>query len=166
MAWLGAVVRHVDSSLIDEWERLLHPEEVGSIDDLRPTLPTGERTIVDDDRAFRVMVRNRAFDWVQRLARRRGYDEIVADADRELWPSGETLIEAMGPYWAEHDAILIDGGARSGELFHYDRTTGRVTQILRDPDDTNEWRLEAVVDRDASAEEGRAVLRLHDLIGP
>jgi superfamily II RNA helicase len=95
VAWLGAVVRDVDSSLIDEWERLLHPEDVDSVDDLRPTLPTHDRTILDDDRAFRVMVRNRAFDWVQKLARRRDYDEIVADADRELWPSGETLIEAM-----------------------------------------------------------------------
>jgi superfamily II RNA helicase len=164
VAWLGAVVRQVDSSLIDEWERLLHPEELmsgaSSIDDLRPTLPTGERTILDDPRAFGVMVRNRAFDWVQKLARRRGYDEIVADADRELWPSGEALIEAMQPYWAEHDEILTDPGARSGELFAHDRKTGRVTQILRDPDDTNEWRLEAVVDAAASAEESRVVLRL------
>jgi superfamily II RNA helicase len=160
VAWLGAVVRQVDSSLIDEWERLLHPEEAASIDELRPTLPTGERTILDDPRAFRVMVRNRAFDWVQKLARRRGHDDIVADADRELWPSGETLIDAMQAYWAEHDEILTDPGARSGELFAYDRATGRVTQILRDPDDTNEWRLEAVVDAAASAEESRVVLRL------
>ena len=160
VAWLGAVVRQVDSSLIDEWERLLHPEDATSVDDLRPTLPTGERTIVDDHRAFRVMVRNRAFDWVQKLARRRSYDEIVADADRELWPSGETLIEAMQPYWAEHDEILTDPGARSGELFRFDTSSGRVSQILRDPDDTNEWRLEAVVDRPASIDEARVVLRL------
>ena len=163
VAWLGAVVRHVDSSLIDEWERLLHPEDADSVDDLRPSLPTGERTIVDDERAFRVMVRNRAFDWVQKLARRRGYDEIVADAEPELWPSGEALIEAMAPYWAEHDEILTDPGARSGVLFRYDRAIGRVTEILHDPDDTNEWRLEAVVDREASADEGRAVLRLVSL---
>ena len=26
IAWLGTVVRHVDSSLLDEWERLRHPE--------------------------------------------------------------------------------------------------------------------------------------------
>ena len=160
VAWLGAVVRQVDSSLIDEWERLLHPEEAASIDELRPTLPTGERTILDDPRAFGVMVRNRAFDWVQKLARRRGHDDIVADADRELWPSGETLIDAMQPYWAEHDEILTDPGARSGELFAYDRATGRVTQILRDPDDTNEWRQEAVVYDAASADESRVVLRL------
>jgi hypothetical protein len=160
VAWLGAVVRHVDSSLIDEWERLLHPDAVDSAEDLRPALPTGDRTIVDDDRAFRVMVRNRVFDWVQRLARRRGYEEIIADAERELWPSAETLIEAMQPYWAEHDEILTDPGARAGELFQYDRASGRVTQILRDPHDTNEWRLHAIVDRAASAEQGRPVLRL------
>ncbi len=163
VAWLGAVVRHVDSSLIDEWERLLNPQDVTSVDDLRPRLPTGERTIVDDDRAFRVMVRNRAFDWVQRLARRRGYDEIVADADRELWPSGETLIEAMGPYWAQHDEILTDPDARSGELFRYDRASGRVIQILHDPDETNEWRIEALVDLDASRAEDRVVVRLVDI---
>ena len=50
---------------------------------MRPE-PADERTIVDDPRAFAVMVRNKAFDWVQRLARRGGYDEIVADAiDRD-----------------------------------------------------------------------------------
>jgi hypothetical protein len=160
VAWLGAVVRHVDSSLIDEWERLLHPEDADSVEELRPGLPTGERTIVDDHRAFRVMVRNRAFDWVQRLARRRGHDEIVADADRERWPSGEALIEAMAPYWEEFDEILTGPAARSGERFHFDRSTGRVTQILHDPDDTNEWRIVADVDLAASAEEGRCVLRL------
>ena len=153
IVWLGALIRQVDSSLIDEWERLLHPDEAASVDELRPTLPTGERTIVDDHRAFRVMVRNKVFDWVQKLARRRGYDEIVADADRELWPDGEALIEAVQPYWAEHDEIRTDPGARAGELFHFDRSTGRVTQILRDPDDTNEWRIEAIVDLAASADE-------------
>ena len=106
------------------------------------------------------MVRNKVFDWVQKLARRRGYDEIVADADRELWPDGEALIGAVQPYWAEHDEIRTDAGARAGELFHFDRSTGRVTQILRDPDDTNEWRIEAVVDLAASVDESRVVLRL------
>jgi hypothetical protein len=77
-----------------------------------------------------------------------------------LWPSAETLIEAMQPYWAEHDEIMTDPGARAGELFHFDRTTGHVTQILRDPHDTNEWRLHAMVDRSASAEQGRPVVRL------
>jgi superfamily II RNA helicase len=166
VAWLGAVVRHVDSSLIDEWERLLHPESVASVDELRPTLPTGERSIVDDERAFRVMVRNRVFDWVQRLARRTGYDELVADApDRERWASGEDVIAAMAPYRDEFGDVLDDAPARSGELFRYDRRTGRVTQILHDPQDSNEWRIEAVVDLDASRASDRVVLQIVDL-GP
>ena len=132
-----------------------------SVDDLRPTLPTGERTIVDDHRAFRVMVRNKVFDWVQKLARRRGYDEIVADAnDRDRWQSGEDVIEAMAPYRDEFGDVLDDATARSGELFRYDRSTGRVTQILHDPEDSNEWRIEAIVDLDASREDDRVVLRL------
>jgi superfamily II RNA helicase len=164
-AWLGAVVRQVDSSLIDEWERLLHPDEVGA-DELRPPLPTGDRTIVDDDRAFGVMVRNRAFDWVQRLARRAGYDAIVADApDRDRWRSGEDVVAAMAPYREEFGDVLDGPAARSRERFWYDRTSGRVVQILHDTEDSNEWRIEALVDLDASSAEDRVVLRLVD-IGP
>ena len=164
IVWLGALIRQVDSSLIDEWERLLHPDDTDPAAALRPTLPTGERTVVDDHRAFRVMVRNRVFDWVQRLARRHGYDELVADAvDRDRWGSGEDVIEAMAPYREEFGDVLVDAASRSGELFHFDRATGSVTQILHDPEDAHEWRIDAVVDLDASREEGRVVLRLVDL---
>jgi superfamily II RNA helicase len=162
VTWLGAVVRDVDSSLIDEWERLLHPDpDTGPV---RPPVGTGERSIVDDDRAFRVMVRNRMFDWVQRLARRGGYDEIVADADdRERWASGEDVVVAMVPFREEFGDVLLDGEARSGALFRHDGTTGRVTQILRDREESNEWRIVATVDLDASREERRVVLRLVDI---
>jgi superfamily II RNA helicase len=165
--WLGALIRQVDSSLIDEWERLLHPDELDPAAAVRPSLPSGdERTIVDDPRAFRVMVRNRVFDWVQRLSRRSGYDEIVAEAlDRERWRSGEDVVDAMAAYREEFGDVLVDAAARSGERFHFDRGSGRVTQILHDPDDTNEWRVVAQVDFDASRTEDRVVLRLVD-IGP
>jgi superfamily II RNA helicase len=163
-AWLGAVVRQVDSSLIDEWERLLHPDEAAS--STEAVRPTVERTIVDDERGFRVMVRNRLFDWVQRLARRSGYDEILADTtDRERWPSADAIAEAMTSYWDEFDAIGIDGSARGGELFSFDAATGRATQVLCDPEGAHEWRISARVDLDASVEEGRAVVRLVD-VGP
>ncbi|MDX2381197.1 MAG: DUF3516 domain-containing protein [Acidimicrobiia bacterium] len=168
VAWLGALVRQVDSSLIDEWERMLDPaDDPNQADAVRPTSIDTERTVVDDERAFRVMVRNRAFDWVQRLARRKGYDEIVAEAvDRGRWQSGEDIIEAMAPYRAEFDEVLVDGGARSGERFSYDKETSQVVQILRDPEDSNEWRILASIDLEASAAEGRVVLRLVDIVGP
>ena len=163
-AWLGALIRQVDSSLIDEWERLLHPEQDSGVAAVRPNLPTGERTIVDDERAFGVMVRNKVFDWVQRLARRGGYDEIVVDAvDADHWRSGEDVVAALAPYREEFGDVLVDAAARSGDRFVYDRASGRVTQILHDPEDSNEWRIEAVVDFEASRQEDRVVLRLVDI---
>ncbi len=167
-SWLGAVVRDVDSSLIDEWEQLLHPDPdaSGATPAVRPTAGGGERSIVDDERAFGLMVRNRMFDWVQRLARRRGYDELVADAaDRERWRSSEDVVDAMAPFREEFGDVLVDADARSGSLFRHDRATGRVTQILRDIEDSNEWRIVADVDRDASREEGRVVIRLREITG-
>ena len=168
VAWLGAVVRQVDSSLIDEWERLLHPDAAEAAPDaVRPGVEaSGERSIVDDERAFGVLVRNRLFDWVQRLARRTGYDELVADAaDRGRWPSGDAIESAMAPYWDEFDEILLDGDARSRAMFGYDRSSGEVTQIIHDPEYGHEWRITAAVDLAASAEQGRAVVRLVGL-GP
>ena len=83
--------------------------------------------------------------------------------DRSLWSSTEAMVEAMAGYWAEFDEIRVDADARSGELFAFDRRSGRVTQILHDPDGANEWRITAAVDLVASAEEGRAVVRLVSL---
>jgi len=160
-SWLGAVVRSVDSSLIDEWERMLHPDEPTAA--VRPETDR-ERTVVDDRRGFRVMVRNRLFDWVQRLALGHDLDPILADTnDREHWPSTAAVTEAIAPFFAEFGAPLIDADARSNELFSFDPATGRATQILHDVDDAHEWHIEAEVDLAASADEARAVVRLLDI---
>ena len=89
-AWLGAVVRQVDSSLIDEWERLVDPSDEAAD---APVRSNAAMTVMDDERAFRVMVRNAIFEWAQRLARRNGYDALVGAASEgsrfneieELW---------------------------------------------------------------------------------
>ena len=100
------------------------------------------------------MVRNQMFDWVQRVAARRGYDAFGSADDIDL------VRAAMAEYYDEHDEVLLDAGARSPERFIYDRRAQTVTQILHDPDATNEWQIKARVDVDASTEAGRAVLVL------
>jgi len=100
------------------------------------------------------MVRNQIFDWVQRVAARRGYDAFGSSEAIDL------VREAMAGYYEEHDEVLLDAEARSPSRFVYDRRAQTVTQILHDPDETNEWRITARVDVDASAEAGRAVLEL------
>ncbi len=160
-AWLGALVRQVDSSLIDEWERLIAPDP--DIDAAAPVRPTAA-TVVDDERAFRVMVRNQVFEWAQRLARRTGYDALLVDpVDPERFASIEDVVAAMDPYWERFDAIDLGPEARSPDRFVYEPRIGRVAQVLLDPDATNEWRIEAVVDIEASIDTGpsRAAPRRH-----
>jgi superfamily II RNA helicase len=158
IAWLGAVVRQVDSSLIDEWERLLDPTGLTAAEPRSRRDWSGMNevggSVVDDERVFRVMVRNQAFDWVQRLAARRGYD-VFGGAD-----TIDMVRSAMADYHDAHGEVLLDAGARSPERFLYDPWGHTVTQILHDPDETNEWQFTARIDVDASREAGRAVLVL------
>ncbi|MEM7276324.1 MAG: DUF3516 domain-containing protein, partial [Actinomycetota bacterium] len=141
--WLGATVRFVDSSLIDEWDRLTSGD-AGAEDE---PVPTENLDVTANPRVFRVMVRNELFRWVQALATGRHH----------LLPEGDHEAELAG-YWDEYDEILIDADARNGDRFHFDPNTGVATQILHDPDGDDAWRIEGVVDRARSVEEGTAVV--------
>lgn len=137
--WLGAMIRRVDSSLIDEWEKLRNPEEVGD----EPAPPTEPLALTANRRAFTVMVRNELFNLVTQIALRRT----------------STLAEDLAGYWEVHDHIHIDAGARAAEWFEIDLDAGTVAQTLCDPEGFNEWVLEAEIDLKASDAEERAVVR-------
>ncbi|MGI9612588.1 MAG: DEAD/DEAH box helicase [Acidimicrobiales bacterium] len=170
--WLGEVVRHVDSSLIDEWDRLRDPDDTdpdntdpdnadpdNTAGTAEPRPPTDEHDILANRRAFTVMVRNEAFRLVTLLARKRPRDLPVDDP--ELL---DEIAAALDELWDEHDEILLDADARSPARFLYDHDAGTVTQIIHDPEDIDEWRLVATVDADRSREEGKAVLALGGLV--
>jgi hypothetical protein len=161
--WLGTLVRQVDSSLLDEWERLLHPDQALEAE-VRP--PTDEAPdITRNERAFRVMVRNTTFRWVQLLARRRYHD--LAGELAALAPAGGDgvpawtaagLEGALAAYWDEHDRIDTGPDARSPARVL--EQGDRVVQIVHDPEGHDEWRLVGHLDRAASRAEGRAVVHL------
>ncbi|MGC5098530.1 DUF3516 domain-containing protein, partial [Escherichia coli] len=54
IAWLGELVRQVDSSLVDEWEQLINPGD----DPSAPVVPPAPPSILTNHRAFVVLVRN------------------------------------------------------------------------------------------------------------
>lgn len=163
--WLGETVRQVDSSLLDEWEQLRHPDTDTAT---KPVPAVPDQTAVPDDeptrvttnlRAFRVMVRNELFRWVELLARR-DYTGLAEREGSGDW-SADRLAEAAGSYWSAHDAIGIDGGARGGPLFQLDEAKGwTVRQVLDDPAGHLDWAIRARVDLEASDEQGRAVVAL------
>ncbi len=138
--WLGAVVRQVDSSLIDEWERLTSGDPLAPAEEIRPEV---DLPITANQRVFRVMVRNEAFRIVQLLARRRTFE------------LGEHVTEAMAGYWEEHDELLTGPDARSPERFSFDGSA--VVQTLQDPEDHDEWVLRSTIDVEQSNELGKAV---------
>ena len=152
--WLGETVRQVDSSLLDEWEELMHPTAAAE----GPVAPPPPPSIIANPRAFRVLVRNEMFRRVQLAAldRHEELGEIDPDFGADAWG------EALDAYYDEHDAIGVDADARSGAMLVIDEEPGtwEVQQIIADPAGDHDWRIWASVDLAASADAGTAVLRV------
>jgi superfamily II RNA helicase len=163
--WLGELVRQVDSSLLDEWEALTHPDDE-SLDELEHAvtdLEQGPPPLTANERAFRILVRNQMFRRVELAAHRR-FGEL-AELDAELGWDVERWRSVLDEYAEEHDTIAADAHARSNEFFEVDEhgRTWTVRQVLVDPEGDHEWILLAEVDLDASDEQGIAVIELQDV---
>jgi hypothetical protein len=158
--WLGELVRQVDSSLLDEWEQLTNPDG-GAVAEV--AVPARPRPLTGNERAFTAMVRNALFRRVELFARRRWYDLGVLDSGSG-WEANRWE-EVVRAYFAEHDEVQTGADARGPALLIVDKSEPgiwRVRQILDDPAGDHDWGLDAVVDLEASDEEGIAVIRLVD----
>lgn len=158
VAWLGELVRQVDSSLVDEWEALVNPAG----DPSAPVVPPAPPSILDNRRAFTVLVRNELFRRVQ-LAARQDDDALAALDPGVDWPA------ALDDYYDEHDEVRTGGAARSPRLCVIDETDAsngiwRVEQTLDDPAGDHDWRIRAEVDLTASVDEGTAVVRVTEVV--
>jgi superfamily II RNA helicase len=157
--WLGELVRQVDSSLIDEWERLRNPTEDGveTVVDHRPPAVTGNL------RAFRVLVRNALFRRVELAALRR-YDEL-GELDTEGGWNADDWADALEPYFEAYAEIGTGPAARGPGLLLIDQQRDRwtVRQIFDDPNGDHDWGISAEVDLAASDESGAAVIRVTEV---
>ena len=151
--WLGTLVRQVDSSLLDEWEQLRHPESAVAVEALDDAPPP----VTANRRAFVVLVRNAMFRRVELAALRRY--AALADLDDDWSPM--RWEEALAPYFAEHDCIGTGRAARAAAMVEVSEGPGRwtVRQLLDDPSGFHEWAVVATVDLAASVEAGEAVVR-------
>ncbi len=156
--WLGELVRQVDSSLIDEWERLRNPAAVAVA-----TASDQPPAVTGNPRAFRVLVRNALFRRVELAALRRYGDLGELDAEAG-WDAG-AWAGALEPYFDEHDEIGTGPDARGPGLLIIDQqpTHWAVRQIFDDPAGDHDWGFSALVDLPASDAAGAAVLRVTDV---
>ncbi|MGB8021645.1 MAG: DUF3516 domain-containing protein [Candidatus Nanopelagicales bacterium] len=159
--WLGELVRQVDSSLLDEWEQLLHPDLETTVV-ARPG-PSAPPPVTANARAFRVLVRNALFRRVELAALRR-WDEL-GELDAEAGWDAQQWRAAMAGYSAEHDELSTGPAARGPHLLLIDEQPGRwvVRQVFDDPAGDHDWGISAEVDLAASDAEGTAVVRVTDV---
>jgi superfamily II RNA helicase len=164
--FLGAMVRAVDGSLLQEWERMRSdgtpwPSPAVAAEETREEPPD----ITRDERAFTVLVRNVMFQLVKALARRdwSSAEHLIDPSPAgaaPVWPS--TRLEVtLKPFFAEHAALRLDPTARAPantRIEKADRDTWKVAQVLCDSEDANDWVIEGGVDLERSRTDGRPVL--------
>ncbi|MCY7288908.1 MAG: DUF3516 domain-containing protein [Cryobacterium sp.] len=158
--WLGELVRQVDSSLLDEWEELIHPDLAVHEAGAQSVLPPAPRRLSTNVRAFRILVRNELFRRVQ-LAALENYDAL-GELDREHGFHADAWGDAMDGYYADHDELLTGANARSADLIMFDEgaSVWTVRQIFDDPAGDHDWGISATIDLADSDELGAAVVRV------
>jgi superfamily II RNA helicase len=179
IAYFGAIVRGVDSSLLDEWERLKNPDSVPAV----PVL-VGIREASMPDRPSRgldrVLILNEVFRFIRLLAIG---DLEGAVALTQIWAAGEgeptvgdepewivwrpeLLATALKAYTDDgHASIRTDTIARRAQHTRIERkdVTWRIEQTLVDPEDHNDWQAVFYLDVAHSRSLDRPVLRLHEV---
>jgi hypothetical protein len=172
--YLRDMLRQVDSSLLEEWERMQDPSYVprgAAGPELRPpgaAAVTGPPDVTRDTKAFTAAIRTRVFAFLRAWSI--GQDEAALDvidfpndADGQPW-TVERLRAAREAHRTEHGALRLDPEARN--LRHTsvqpsdDRGSWRVQQMLVDTEGLNDWLVELEVDLALSREEGAPAIQL------
>ena len=176
------LIRGIDSSLLDEWERLKNPDFVALEQDAKPARPASFDITRDTD-AFRRLVRTAILGFLQDVAAR------DAEAARlRFLPSPEpvegatviideaaNLAEArriekeFTAYFDARGRFRLDPEGRAVKHTHFSEDRGQTTkdggktwqiaQVLADPEEQNDWEARFEVSLDDSRKENRAVVR-------
>jgi len=161
------ILRSVDSSLLDEWEKLRNPDYVPEKDK-----PVAERKAVAFTRnrpAFTRALRNAVFGIVKALANDQAdtmLEQIELNDPNGLPWTRERIHAILDDYHQEHQRIRLDPEARNTKHTHISDEQPRrwtVHQTIVDPDDLNDWTITFTVDLDRSDAEARPVLILDSI---
>ncbi len=169
--YLSAMIRQVDSSLLDEWEKMRDPnyQPRGEEAEVRP--PGAEdavRDITRDAKTFTGAIRTRIFTFLRALTVE-DYEAALAILvspeipDAEPW-TADKLRQAYANYLVTHARLRLDPEARNLRHTYVtpseDRTRWQVQQMLVDPEEANDWVAEFDIDLAQSRNLGEPALRL------
>ncbi len=158
--YLGTMIRQVDSSLLEEWEKMRDPSfQRAEIKEAKP--PGAEEAAQDitrDTKAFTAAIRNRIFSFLRGLVnddpdQALTYLTSSQDAEGQPW-TAPRLRNTMESYYADHERICLDPEARNSRHTYVlpsdNRKSWRIQQMIIDPEAHNDWVAEFEVDLAAS----------------
>ena len=171
------LIRGIDSSLLEEWERLKNPDYVAVATGADQPARPASFDLTRDAPSFRRLVRTAIFGFLQDVAARE-FDsalsrlrtgEAAAPADHDpVSPDARKLEAAFAPYFDARTRFRLDPEGRSAKHTHWSvenetptATGGKqwtVAQVLIDAAEQNDWEATFTVDLAASRTENRAVV--------
>jgi Domain of unknown function (DUF3516)/DEAD/DEAH box helicase len=165
------LIRGIDSSLLEEWERLRDPGFVAAEQADKPARPLAV-DVTRDPAAFRRLVRTAILGFLQEVAAREWESaaaRLQTGEAAETAPDGSASNEArrieaaFGAYFEARGRFRLDPEGRSTKHTHWteDRDTSEwaVAQMLIDLEGHNDWEARFAVLLAASRAENRAVVR-------
>jgi superfamily II RNA helicase len=179
--YLGDMIRRTDSSLLEEWEKMAHPEdyqkrmEAAGATELETAFGADKvaADITYDKKHFIVMVRQRIFQLMSALQKQAYGDvlDMLADdlAEGQMLVDGEGkpwtengLMEIMAAYTAEHHKFRLDVEGRSlhHTIITYEGDIMHVQQMLQDEEDFNDWSIDFDVNLAECRDAGMPLLKM------
>jgi len=150
VGWLRALIERVDTSLIQEWEGLRHPElKLKGIDEKE----MHKRLAIEELVSNRALLRSRVRAEMRLLLRAlaaKDWEEAarcVRPSAENGWPP-ERIERAMAGFFNEYGKLRFDHEARLAEYTIFTREAERrwkVVQRLLDPEGHDNWWVEAAV---------------------
>ena len=174
------LIRGIDSSLLEEWERLRDPDYVaaelaGGAD--KPARPSSY-DITRDGAGFRRLVRTAIFGFLQEVAARDWESaasrlttgEALAEGENALMsPEAKRVEKAFAGYFDVRGRFRLDPEGRAAKHTHFAEErdvegvlSWTVAQVLVDKDELNDWEVRFVVNLAESRAQARAVVRFED----
>jgi hypothetical protein len=166
IAFLRTLIELTDSSLLEEWESLLHPELLTRRKEERERVVEAlwVRELIENPRALAARVRSEMHLLVHALAQRdweEAAERVVASAG-DPWDA-DRFARELAPFYAEHAELLDTPESRR---HHWTRIEPdgdrqwRVTRTLLDAEGDHDWGLAARVDLRGATAVDQPLLRV------
>ncbi len=180
--YLGDMIRRTDSSLLEEWEKMAHPEdyqkrlEEGAAEDEAEKAFGADKAAADityDKKRFLGMVRQRIFQIMGNLSKQDfaavldsladdlEEGQMLVDGEGKPWTEN-TLTEIMAAYTAEHHKFRMDveGRALAHTIVTYEGDVMHIQQMLQDEEEFNDWSIDFEINLAESREAGVPLLKM------